>query len=223
MSEAALRRGYLAVALALSPLLVYARTQGADALAHALVPAFVALALLHVLLTGRERGLVLAFALVLVGDVLINLTPWMRLSIVPFTLAHLSLAAHFSTVARSTRRDLATLAPIAGVSAAFFWVHAEGLQGGLGAAAAGYLAVLSLMVWRGTCVLRGGGDPRRWLLAAGAWLFYVTDLLVVALQVTQERRLLWAIWLLYPPALICLSVSSWFAQAPAVGSRACAP
>jgi uncharacterized membrane protein YhhN len=97
------------------------------------------------------------------------------LGLTAFLLGHVAYMAGFAVALPVGQWPLAILVPlgIAGTLASMWlWPH----LGRRRASVAAYIVVISIMVWAGISVFAEGALP--WLAAAGAVLFYASDLAV---------------------------------------------
>lgn len=202
----------------LYPAIFYARVKRVEYLSAVLIPFFVALVFLAAT-TGvlrnkrKSRWLtVAAFFFIMAGDWTINLTPFIKISAVTFSLTHILLGLSFLIDTGFRLKDLQMLLPVVIVSSAYFanniiQVRVTGRAVILGI----YLCFLSFMMWRALCYLRHGLPAKMTLcVITGSFLFYITDLLVCTMQIYSDSKYIISIWLCYPPALFLLSISRWF-------------
>jgi uncharacterized membrane protein YhhN len=122
-------------------------------------------------------GLVLSMA----GDVLLirRERAWFLAGLVAFLLAHLAYIGAFATRVGLMSLHPAALAMIAAIGLAVFLYFRPQLGRMLWPVAA-YMLVITLMLMNAWAVLAAGGGAAagRWLIAAGATLFYLSDITV---------------------------------------------
>jgi hypothetical protein len=206
------RKTSLGLLVALWPVLWVARAHEIEALTRFLIPAFVVGVFATVLAWGASpapgaaRWMKAAFALVAVGDVVLNVTPWPAGAAPAFLGAHVCFAVAFLRERPFTKADLPLLFPPAVAASVFGWVEARAVSGARVAALVVYLVALSAMWWRALCARGGRRGAAR---VVGATLFFATDLLAIATAVHGTRAFIPWIWAIYPPALIGLAWSSW--------------
>jgi uncharacterized membrane protein YhhN len=192
------------------------RTLSMDTVTRWWIPAFEVAVLLRATLPVRpwshsRTHLISALGFCLLGDVLINWTPWGDGCIVFFAITHLNLLWIFVHLRRPRWAELPTFLPGLLVSTVVLVAVLPNLSKVWMPWVLGvYLLLLDAMLWRALSLLpspRPGGGR---LLAAGALLFFATDHLVV-LQIFRPATV-WVVatWICYPPALALLALSARF-------------
>lgn len=208
----AFRRTVLLFSATAWPVIIGLKAFDMPAYSRVLIPIFVLMTALNAWLSGKGlahgRLMAAAFVFILLGDGLINLTPYEPQAPLAFGAAHLLLSAYFTRFARIRPSDLIPGLVVLVFSAAFFlgclrFPVSAGQTATLGL----YLAVLSWMAWRGWCLFRDKALPSafRALVLAGVLLFYVTDLAVIAGYIVPMKALTMFVWIFYPVSLFCLS------------------
>lgn len=177
-------------------LLVWARTTGHRRAEYVSKPTstllVIAIALLSLLQPEAHTAYTLAIALGLVlslgGDVALMLRTnrWFLIGLILFLLAHVVYSIAFSVPNGFHPADLAVAAALAAVGAAIFAYLRPGL-GRMTGPVVVYLAVILFMVSRAVSTLFGTffSPTQAWMIAAGAVLFMLSDLL---LAVNRFRR-----------------------------------
>ena len=212
------RAAFICFSALLYPFLIWSRATGNEAVSSILVPLFVFGTLLNAFTCAFRRdqagnmGLFLAaFVFIFSGDFLINLSPWKKLSPVSFGIAHFLLGLYFTSLTGKGKRDFIAALFVGGASLAFFLRYGSGLpSGALVLVLGGYLSLLSFMMWRAAVLFfsRQLFFTFRSCVFLGALLFYGTDLVVALHNIEPKAGQIIAIWILYPPALFFLSLSS---------------
>jgi uncharacterized membrane protein YhhN len=119
--------------------------------------------------------LVAGLALCAVGDVLLLRDRTFDVGLVAFLFGHVLYIAGFHAALPATRWSWLVLAPlviVSGGAARWLWPH----LGSRRISVLAYVVVISVMVWGGVSVFTAGVLP--WTAAAGALLFYLSDLAV---------------------------------------------
>jgi uncharacterized membrane protein YhhN len=122
----------------------------------------------------------------LVGDVCLAHPRGLRAGLAAFLLAHLAYVAAFHSVLPARAWPLAAALPVLAASALVtrrLWPH----LGAMRAPVTAYVAVITVMVWGAVSVLVAGAA--RWPAAAGAILFYLSDLAVARQRFVREQFL----------------------------------
>ena len=126
-------------------------------------------------------GLVLSF----VGD--LALIPrdrrWFQAGLVAFLLAHVAYTAAFAGAAPQASLPWAALAVIAAASLAAY-LHFRPHLGPMRVPVAAYIVVISIMLAAAWTLALGRQDPFGWQVAAGATLFYLSDIAVARRRFT---------------------------------------
>jgi uncharacterized membrane protein YhhN len=110
-----------------------------------------------------------------VGDVCLLWDRYFDVGPISFLLGHLAFVAGFITALPVPRWSIPILVPLATVAAIvlkWLWPH----LGRRRVSVTTYVAAITIMVWGGTSVFVEGVLP--WTAAAGAFLFYLSDLAV---------------------------------------------
>jgi uncharacterized membrane protein YhhN len=140
-------------------------------------------------LTALSRGPVLRYDWLLVAGLLLSMAgdvslirrerAWFLAGLVAFLLGHVAYVAAFGTRAGLLTLHPVALAVIAAISLASFLYFRPHL-GRMRWPVAAYMVVITLMLMNAWAVFAapGGGDAVRGLIAAGATLFYVSDITV---------------------------------------------
>jgi len=119
--------------------------------------------------------IVIGLLLSLVGDVCLMLPSGLRPGLVSFLAAHVAYVAGFHTVTPVHAWPFALAVPFVAASvivARWLWPH----LGAMKAPVAAYMAVITVMVWGAASVFAAGRIG--WQAAAGALLFYLSDVSV---------------------------------------------
>jgi uncharacterized membrane protein YhhN len=127
--------------------------------------------------------LVAGLALCAVGDVLLLGDRSFDAGLVAFLLGHVLYVAGFHAALPVGRWSLLALAPlliVSGGAARWLWPH----LGRRRSSVLAYVVVISVMVWGGISAFTRGVLP--WTAAAGAILFYVSDLAVARHRFIQR-------------------------------------
>jgi hypothetical protein len=206
------------ICMTLYPFILYYRWSRNESLTGILIPVYVSMIFLLALsinlrrLKRKHLLLVLAFLFVMAGDFLINLTPHMKFSVIPFTLAHIFFTLYYLAECRWKRKDLLLLIPVLALIVIFIIYNYPRVDPGLLPPFIFYLCILSLMIWRALCYICNDRYPlvKRYFIIAGAFLFFITDILVCSLQIYKSDSYIFWIWLVYPPALLLLSSFNYF-------------
>lgn len=192
---------------------LYLKITHAHFLAHAIIPFFIGLFFVFSVITvstKNRRNLLVPAALffVLCGDILINWTPYGIYCIIPFALTHLLMTLFYLHLQPYKQKDLLVLAPILLISSFLFAFIQNDISSLILKIAAGiYWIILDIMLWRAfnVCFSSQIGSSIKWKVGGGAFLFYVTDI-VVSLEIIYPCDLFRiTTWLIYPLALAALS------------------
>jgi len=127
--------------------------------------------------------LVAGLAFCAIGDVLLLRDRTFDLGLVAFLLGHALYVAGFHAalpVGRWSLLVLALLLIVSGGAVRWLWPH----LGRRRFSVLAYIAVISVMVWGGVSAFTGGVLP--WTAAAGALLFYLSDLAVARQRFVQK-------------------------------------
>jgi uncharacterized membrane protein YhhN len=122
-----------------------------------------------------DTWLIAALVLCAVGDVCLLWDRSFDVGLISFLLGHLAFVAGFITALPVPRWSIPILVPLATVAAIvlkWLWPH----LGRRRVSVTTYVAAITIMVWGGTSVFVEGVLP--WTAAAGAFLFYLSDLAV---------------------------------------------
>jgi uncharacterized membrane protein YhhN len=141
---------------------------------------------------GRDAGytawILAGLALSMVGDVVLMFSGRRALlgGLLAFLLAHVAYTLVFTLYNRFQRSDLITGAVLLGIAAAVYLYLAPGLDR-MKVPVAVYILIICLMVNRAWSTLFGDtfGRTAAWLVAAGAFLFWISDLM---LGINRFRR-----------------------------------
>ena len=189
------------------------RVNNLDSITKVMIPLFVFSVLLFVLITNfntdRKNILLYAvFLLIFIGDVVINLTEHKEFSIMIFGVAHILLSIYYVSDTGIIGKDFLYLIPVLAFSFVLLILISEDVPDQLLLSAfTGYMAVLDFMLWRALSYLRTGQHRLRMrLIICGSLLFYLTDIFVGLYLIYPQRAFIALIWLVYPPALIMLSL-----------------
>lgn len=191
----------------------YFRTNNVEEVTRIIIPLFVFMIFLFVLFTNNTMNrrnilLYLVFLFILIGDGIINWSEYKQLSIIPFSLTHIFLALYYLLDIKFVKKDFIFLLPVLAFSALlFFKVHAD-IQGNLLLTVfIIYLNILNFMLWRALCYLRSNQNGLKILfVTSGSLFFYFTDVSVCLHSIYKQESLIAIIWILYPPALLLLSL-----------------
>ncbi len=129
--------------------------------------------------------IVLALALSAGGDVALARPRGLPAGMALFLAAHVAYLGAWHAMLPVGRWSLSPLAPLAVISALvlnWLWPH----LGRLRWAVAAYVTVIALMVWGAQAVWRSGAWPAGGLVAAGAALFWASDLAVARNRFVSE-------------------------------------
>jgi uncharacterized membrane protein YhhN len=210
---------------AIYPAILVLKATHFDRIIGFLIPLFVLVMLFNSLVLYRDRPskqrilLVFAFFFAFIGDTIINFTPYRTAIPLPFAVTHILLAVYFFKESGLKKRDAIFAVPILMASGLILFFNLPRISSGFVAVGLTvYLIILSAMAWRGSCcVLTKDIDiKKRALMMAGALLFYTTDVLVGMAYIYDTKDLTFWIWIVYPPALFCLSIFNWFDARQAV-------
>ncbi|MBN2524797.1 MAG: hypothetical protein JXR76_00290 [Deltaproteobacteria bacterium] len=166
-----------------------------------------------VMTRDKRTSLILAaFVCMTTGDAVINFTPYVKLQIVSFALCHILLSIYFCLEAPIRRSDLKRAIIILVISAVVYvlemvpvWPSEYGLI------FAGYIVLLSFMLWRAVSYRNREFNPRKTaILVAGAVCFYLTDVLVGVRILYGSDIVNIPIYIVYPPALLCMGIFNWY-------------
>lgn len=154
----------------------------------------------HIFLIG-------AFAFILIGDTLINLTPYGKYSVITFCISHIFFILYFISLKNFETKEILYLIPISLVSLLIFNnIHNNIQSKSLIYIFAVYLMVLSFMLWRAICTIRSSiMVHQKTIIILGAFLFYCTDILVSINVLYHLKAFVILTWIVYPPALYLLS------------------
>ena len=140
---------------------------------------------------------------------------WFLLGLTSFLAAHVAYVAAFVTAGIERRWLLAASVPVAAIGAGVLLWLEPSLPPELAWPVRAYTAVISLMVVAAFGTLGAGATP---LIAVGACLFFLSDLSVAALRLTEAAFPTYVLGLpLYYAAQICLALSS--SRDPSTGHR----
>ena len=140
---------------------------------------------------------------------------WFLLGLASFLAAHIAYVAAFVAAGIDRRWMLAAAVPTALIAAGVLLWLEPGLPPGLTWPVRTYTVVISLMVVAAFGTLGAGATP---LIAAGACLFFLSDLSVAALRFTEPAFPTYVLGLpLYYAAQICFAFSS--SRGPSTGRR----
>ena len=131
--------------------------------------------------SGNRKALIsLALFFAFVGDCLINLTTVPQFCVIFFSLTHVCLSYYYFKLKPLDILDWLKLIPVLIIcSVFFFFVSGFISREIIKLVLAGYLSVLTLMVWRALCLFPAKNEKlkvKRILM--GSVLFYITDLVV---------------------------------------------
>ena len=127
--------------------------------------------------------LVAGLAFCAIGDVLLLRDRTFEVALVAFLLGHALYVAGFHAALPVSRWSLLILAPlllVSGGAARWLWPH----LGRRRFSVLAYVVVISVMVWGGVSAFTEGALP--WTAAAGALLFYLSDLAVARHRFVQQ-------------------------------------
>lgn len=125
-----------------------------------------------------------ALVLCLLGDVFLMLRRGFLVGLVSFLLGHLAYLAAFAAVLPPRSWPARWALPLLLVSlAAALWLEPH--LGRRRSPVLAYLVVITLMVWGAVSIVVQGSGP--WILAAGAGLFYLSDLAVARDRLVVKR------------------------------------
>ena len=130
---------------------------------------------------------------------------WFLLGLASFLLAHIAYTTAFVSLGLARRWTLSAALPVLAIAVGvLFWLHSYVPENLLWPVRF-YTAVISLMVITAFGALGAGATP---LIAAGACLFFLSDLSVAALRFTEPSVPTYVLGLpLYYAAQICLAFS----------------
>ena len=158
--------------------------------------------------SGFGRIVLVGLALSWFGDAFLigSARHWFLAGLVSFLLAHIAYVTAFVTLGVDRRWSVSSAAVIVIVAALVLAWLAPYLPGGLVWPVRVYTATISLMVITAFGTLGAGASP---LIAAGAVLFYVSDLSVAATRFTEPLFATYVFGLpLYYAAQLCLALST---------------
>jgi len=131
-----------------------------------------------------DAWVVVALMLCMLGDVFLMFRPAFLAGLVSFLLGHLAYLAAFAGRLPPNSWPARWALPLLLVSvAAALWLGPH--LGRRRSPVLAYLVVITLMVWGAGSVVLGGKGP--WVLAAGAGLFYLSDLAVARDRLVVKR------------------------------------
>lgn len=189
------------------------RTNNVEEVTRIIIPLFVFTIFLFALFTNNKTSghnilLCFSFLFILIGDCIINWSEHKQLSIFPFSLTHIFLALYYIFDIHFVKKDFIFLIPVLALSALLFFKIYEDIQGNyLLTVFIVYLIILDFMLWRALCYLRSGQNGLKILFVTlGSLFFYFTDISVILYLIYKQERMVFIIWLLYPPALLLLSM-----------------
>ncbi len=208
----------ISICITLYPFIIYYRSWGNESITGILIPVYVSLIFflaLSINMRKFERKdllILFAFILIMTGDFLINLTPYMKFSVIPFMLTHILFGLYYLIECRWKRKDMMLLIPVVGFIIFFVFYHYPAIKPGLLPLFLIYLFILSFMIWRALCYLNNDRYPvmKRYFIITGALLFFSTDILVCSMQVYKSDMYIFWIWFLYPLGLLLLSTFNYF-------------
>lgn len=206
---------YILVSLVFYGTIFYFKIHHFENITKIIIPVFVFSVLLFVATTNRLRNrrnilLFCAFLAIFAGDVLINLTKHKELSILPFGLTHVLLMIYYIREVGIRKKDFIVLVPIIGVNSGLILLVLKDIKNSIYLFTLMiYLGILGMMLWRALCFFRSGQNRLKvWLIAAGSSLFFLTDILVGLHAIYHQFLFIVLIWLVYPPALVLLSLQN---------------
>jgi uncharacterized membrane protein YhhN len=131
-----------------------------------------------------DAWVLVALLLCLLGDVFLMFRRAFLAGLVSFLLGHLAYLAAFAALLPPRSWPARWAMPLLLVSgAAALWLGPH--LGRRRSPVLAYLVVITLMVWAAVSVVIGGKGP--WILAAGAGLFYLSDLAVARDRLVVKR------------------------------------
>lgn len=209
---------YTFIVLGLYPFILYFRMNMIENVTKILIPVFVSFVFVNVVQINYKRKgprffiLYFAFFAICTGDYIINLTQFIELSIVPFTLAHILFSIFYFLECKYDGKDLLLLIPVSLFSGSFFILNYELIETtALVFVFSFYLVILSIMLWRSFCYnIRKINPYKKLFISLGSLFFYITDLFVCKTRIDKTDKYIVWIWVFYPVALFLLSTFEWF-------------
>jgi len=206
---------YIIVFLILYPLIVFTKSFGYTDISKWLIPLLVTMVFISQMIfnfhLGRIKWLLsLAFLFVCTGDFFINLTSLGQYSVLAFVCTHICLITYYFSENRFQKKDFLLFLPVLILSLLAYFSIFSKLSAFQAIVFAVYLSVLSTMLWRALCYLNfSTPNTRKFLIIAGSFLFYLTDVFVSTNVVFNCNGLVVATWICYPPALLFLSLMNY--------------
>lgn len=209
-------RAFLLFAVLSTVALTVLRALSMDSITRWWIPFFEVVLLVRAIVPVKpwnslRAHLVCGLTFCLLGDLLVNWTPWGNGCILFFAVTHLNLLWIFVHLRRPKLAELPAILPWCLVSVVVLISIASQLpKTWMFPALGAYLLLLDLMVWRAFALLSKPQPGGAILLAIGGLLFFATDHLVV-LQIFRPAHI-WVVatWVCYPPALSLFALSSRF-------------
>ncbi len=194
----------------LYPVIFFLRIHGIESVTRYLIPSYVFILFVVTSIINRKKHILLSivFFLIFCGDTIINLMEDIRPSVIPFTLTHLLLFFYFLKNKEMQYRDIFPMLLVFTVSTTLFLtLKRDILDFKMLLAFAGYLFILSMMVWRGLCFIYSNKTMYyKTCIIVGSMMFFFTDIFVSLFTIYHQKSFLIIIWILYPPALFLLSI-----------------
>ena len=209
------RNLYLLVAIILYPIIFYSKYIRLNFLSEILIPFFVTWVLLFVILntklnTKKDYWFVGAFVFICFGDYLINLTPYKQFSAVAFGCTHICLSIFYISNTGFKKGSFKWIfVPVVLSIVAIIFTFKDFSEQYLRTIFISYLVILSFMLWRALSYIDSTASLMiKILVVFGSFFFYFTDIFVCMQVLYPQKIFISLTWILYPPALVMLSLLS---------------
>jgi hypothetical protein len=207
------------ISLVFYPFLFWFKITNSEDISKIIIPIFVFIMMVNTFVIYLKQVkskyllFVFAFFFVLMGDTLINLTIYEKFSPLPFATAHILFSIYYIKECAFKKPEIYLLIPTIIVSALllrYVFLLTNSIETRVVFTI--YLLILSIMVWRGMSYIfnRNFNLKKRICIILGSVLFYTTDVLVGLGFLNNLSIYVILTWLIYPPALFCLSIANWF-------------
>lgn len=210
---------FIVISVLLYPVIFWSKISHLEHISKFAIPLLVFILMVNTVLIYLKQDkkklllIAVAFFFVLAGDTLINLTVYKKLSPLPFAAAHVLFIIYFIKERAFKKTDIYLFIPVISVSALlFYYILQLTCSVEIIIVFIIYLLILSVMVWRGVCYSYSSNYnlKKRICIIIGSVLFYATDVLVGLGFLNSQSINVILTWLIYPPALFCLSVFNWY-------------
>lgn len=152
-----------------------------------------------------------AFLMILLGDVFLNFTELKSLHILSFAIAHIFLIIFFWAYSKKSMSFKFALPGLVLSVLAYLLLVVPKMPHTLAIPFAFYLLILTVMTWRAYAYAfeNRGNAHVSLLLFFGASLFYLTDILVGIRILYAMPKINVLVYAIYPPSLILLNSVPW--------------